>query len=231
MVDNIKFGAVKDPFLSTLSNDAKKIRASTNVMTFADKTRNIYEMKPKKYNQLLTDNITKNYKLSNDLSLKEINHESKSIANTLKIDERIECMAQSQAFISLKDHKENFENNPKCRLINPAKSELGKISKIILDRINNDIRSSSRVNQWRSSTAVIEWFKAINEKNKHTFISFDIVDFYPSISEELLDKAISWASERTQITDQDISIIKHARKSLLFNDGRPSVKRNSLIYV
>ena len=85
------------------------------------------------------------------------------------------------------------------------------MSKIILDRINNDIRSSSRVNQWRSSTAVIEWFKAINEKNKHTFISFDIVDFYPSISEELLDKAISWASERTQITDQDISIIKHAR--------------------
>ena len=68
---------------------------------------------------------------------------------------------------------------------------------------------------------VIEWFKAINEKNKHTFISFDIVDFYPSISEELLDKAISWASERTQITDQDISIFKHARKSLLFNDGRP----------
>ncbi len=35
-------------------------------------------------------------------------------------------------FISLKDHKENFENNPKCRLINPAKSESGKLSKIIL---------------------------------------------------------------------------------------------------
>ena len=81
MVDNIKFGAVKDPFLSTLSSDAKKIRASTNVMTFADKTRNIYEMKPKKYNQLLTDNITKNYKLSNDLSLKEINHESMKTGN------------------------------------------------------------------------------------------------------------------------------------------------------
>ena len=122
--------------------DSKKIRASTNIMTFADKTRNIYEMKPENYNQLLTDNITKN-----DLSLKEINHESKSIASTLKIDERIECMAQSEAFISLKDHKENVENNPKCRLINPAKFELGKISKIILDRINSDIRSSSRVNQ------------------------------------------------------------------------------------
>ena len=31
--------------------------------------------------------------------------------------------------------------------------------------------------------------------SKHTFISFDIVDFYPcDISEELLDKAISWAT-------------------------------------
>ena len=45
-------------------------------------------------------------------------------------------MKKREAFISLKDHKENFENNPKCRLINPAKSDSGKISKLILDKIN-----------------------------------------------------------------------------------------------
>ena len=32
-----------------------------------------------------------------------------------------------EGFISLKDHKENFENNPKCRLLNPAKSDSGKL--------------------------------------------------------------------------------------------------------
>ena len=49
---------------------------------------------------------------------------------------------------------------------------IGNTSKIILDRINSDIQSSSRVNQWRGSTAVIEWFKAIHEKNKHMHLHF-----------------------------------------------------------
>ena len=36
-----------------------------------------------------------------------------------------------------------------------------------------------------------EWFNAINNRNKHSFLSFDIVGFYPCITEDLLDKAIS----------------------------------------
>ena len=59
----------------------------------------------------------------------EINH----IANKLSIGNHIECMKKREAFIFLKDHKENFENNPKCWLINPAKSDFGKIIKLILD--------------------------------------------------------------------------------------------------
>ena len=37
---------------------------------------------------------------------------------------------------TLKDHKENFLNNPTVRLKNPAKNELGRISKARLDNIN-----------------------------------------------------------------------------------------------
>ena len=33
-----------------------------------------------------------------------------------------------QSIISLKDHKEYFVNNPQHRIINPAKSELGKVN-------------------------------------------------------------------------------------------------------
>ena len=82
-----------------------------------------------------------------------------------------------EAFISLKDHKENFENNPKCRLINPAKSDSGKISKLILDKINTHLRTILNVNQWRNTQNVIEWFGNIEQKSRHSFISFDIVDF------------------------------------------------------
>ena len=136
-------------------------------------------------------------------------------------------MKKHEAFISLKDHKENFENNPKCRLINPAKSESGKLSKIILDKINSNLRKILNLNQRKNTQNVIEWFGNIKEKHRHNFISFDIVDFYPSISENLLDQALSWASNLAIITKDEISIIKHARKSVLFNDGKPWTKKDS----
>ena len=71
---------------------------------------------------VLHDNITKTYKHGSEDNISEINNELKHIADKLSIGNRIECMKKREAFISLKDHKENFENNPKCRLINPAKS-------------------------------------------------------------------------------------------------------------
>ena len=132
-------------------------------------------------------------------------------------------MKKREAFISLKDHKENFENNPKCRLMNPAKSDSGKISKSILDKLNTHFQSILNVNQWRNTQNVIEWFGNIKEKNRHSFISFDIVDFYPSTSENLLDQALPWAFDLADISDEDISIIKHARKSLLNFQSRKTV--------
>ena len=113
-------------------------------------------------------------------------------------------MKKREAFISLKYHKENFENNPKCRLINPAKSDSGKISKLILNKVNTHLRTILNVNQWRNTQNVIEWFGNIEQKSRHSFISFDIVDFYPSISENLLDQALSWASSLADILHEDI---------------------------
>ena len=43
---------------------------------------------------------------------------------TTELDDRIEQLTENQAFITIKDHKPNFPNNIKCRLINPAKSNL-----------------------------------------------------------------------------------------------------------
>ena len=101
----------------------------------------------------------------------------------------------------MQSFKVHFENNPKCRLIKPAKSESGKLSKIILDKINSNLRKILNLNQWKNTQNVIEWFGNIKEKHRHSrFISFDIVDFYPSISESLLDQALSSASNLAIIT-------------------------------
>ena len=120
-------------------------------------------------------------------------------------------MAKKPAFITLKDHKDNFDSNPKCRLINPSKSELGKVSKNILDDINNGLRSKLNVDQWKNSASIINWFESINNKPNHTFISFDIVEFHPSITEHLLDQVIVWAKSLTDIPDDEMTVIKHAR--------------------
>ena len=81
------------------------------------------------------------------------------LASELDISGRVDRTSENPAFITLKDHKPDFDNHPKCQLINPSKSSLGKASKVILDRIDNDIRDEVHVNQWRNSTDVISWFK------------------------------------------------------------------------
>ena len=137
----------------------------------------------------------------------------------------MECYADRNAFVTLKDHKDNFQNNPKCRLLNPAKSEIGIVSKNILGRINSQVLKAIEVNQWRSTSTVVQWFKNIENKPDSKFIQFDIVDFYPSISEPLLKKALAWASTYVEITDKEMKIIMNARKSMLFNNHDVWIKK------
>ena len=83
------------------------------------------------------------------------------------------------------------------------------------------------MNQWRNTTEAISWFQSIKDKQRKSLISFDIVDFYPSISESLLDRPIAWAQQFTIIFPKDIAILKHARKSLLFHNNHTWSKRDS----
>ena len=65
----------------------------------------------------------------------KIDRESKKFVKNLGLEERLECFSDNYANITLKDHKENFRNNIKCRLINPSKSEVGLVSKCYLSNI------------------------------------------------------------------------------------------------
>ena len=87
-------------------------------------------------------------------------------------------MAMKEAFITLKDHKENFENKPTCRLINPSKPEIGRISKQILEEINRKLVDITKVNQWKNTSSVLQWFKQLANKGDSAFICFDVVEFF-----------------------------------------------------
>ena len=58
----------------------------------------------------------------------QLNAKSAKIAEQIKLDDRIEKLAQKEAFVMLKDHKPNFHDHPTCHLINPSKLEIGAIS-------------------------------------------------------------------------------------------------------
>ena len=78
----------------------------------------------------------------------------------------------------------------------------------------------------KNSNSVIDWFKNIPNKPNHTFLSFNIVEFYPSITEDLLTKVISWAKRFAAIPNEHTSIIKHPRNSLLFYGNNTWVKKS-----
>ena len=124
---------------------------------------------------------------------------------------------ENNCFITLKDHKENFQNNPSVRLINPAKNELGSLSKFIRQAVNKDLMNKLNLNQWKNTEDVIDWFKSLNDKQLCKFVIFDIKDVYPSMKESLHKPSLDFAEEYIKVSSEDKVVIKHARKSLLFN--------------
>ena len=144
--------------------------------------------------------------------------------------DRMFINGKNSCSITLKDHKPNFLSNPKTRLLNLAKTELDKISKVILDKINLNLRNVTKVNQWKNTNEVISWFKSIKNKQNFKFISFDIKDFYPIFSKELLSKCLSFVETQIQITEDDKKIIYHSRKSLLFDRGNRWMRKGGDLF-
>jgi hypothetical protein len=66
----------------------------------------------------------------------------------------------------------------------------------------------------------LSWFNQVADKSQYSFIAFDVVDFYPSISIDLLKAALDFASKYDNITDTEREIILHAKKSCLYNSGK-----------
>ena len=191
----------------------------------ADKTSNFYEMTKEHYEKTLLDNVTKGYKQCKDSALRKVNLEAKEFAEHFCVDDKLEVMAEQPCFFTIKDHKDDFRTNPKYRLINPNKSELGLLSKRVIEDVNDRLRNRINVNQWQSSSAVIKWFKEIPEKADSSFLIFDVQEFYPSIRKTLLCEALEFAGHHVEISRDEEDLIMHVRKSLLFHNNLPWAKK------
>ena len=160
MIRKIKFEPARTEFQRKLSEDLRSNKRFNKIFVFADKTRNMYGLDPKEYDKLLNNNVTKSYKKSNIKTVNEINKEANVLTEKLKINDRVHCIAQNEAFTTIKDHKPNFPKNVACRLLNPCKSEIGEISKVYLENTNNSIRGFNNLNQKHKKK-----FKKVKFKN------------------------------------------------------------------
>ena len=140
-------------------------------MTFADMTSNMYRLTKEQYDKLIMNSITSTYKKANSSIKKRINKTGINLMRD-KVIKRIETNEEGNSFITIKDYKENFDNHPTVRLINPAKNELGRISKLILDKINKKISQKFDLNQWKNTDIVIDWF---NQKKPNIYINLQLL--------------------------------------------------------
>ena len=224
---SLKFRNVRRSCLQDeLGKFIKDLRKTNDIIVSADKTRNMYRLNVASYNKLLLDNITQEYRKSSTANVNIVNKRSSELAKQLELEKRMEVYSDAKANLLIKDHKPNFPGSVSVRLINPSKTDVGRVSKHILQDIISDLNRIIKQNQWRSSSSVIEWFNNLEDKKKSTFVKFDIVGFYPNITEELLSKALAFANSKgVIISDQDKNIVLHARKSFLFHGKDVWVKK------
>ena len=147
------------------------------------------------------------------------------MAEKLEISDRVHRTGKKDSFVTLKDHKPGFRSNPQCRLLNPTKPELGKVSKKLLEKTNSELRAKTQLKQWRSTKEAKDWFNSLEKKQSVTFLKFDVEAFYPSISEELLMAAFEWASSQVTITEEEKEVVNATRRALLYVDGQPWTKK------
>ena len=183
MISRIEFGNVTSRFQNQLRDDIEKMKEVNEVIVSSDKTKNHYKLKKDKYNKLLVANVTCEYEKSTAEEVENVNRKSAEISRRLELEDRMEVYTESEAFLSIKDHKVDFPARIRCQLINPAKTDIGRVACRILQEVNSNIREKTGLCQWRSTKNALEWFKNIQDTSRAKFIKFDIEAFYPSAKE------------------------------------------------
>ena len=227
LIKNIKFFDQPNPHQTKLRNDLNRLKELNKVIVFADKSNNKYCVSVSDYNHEIRNMITSTYKRVDSDKVKCSNLKSAHIAKSLDLEDRMEGHTPCNCFFTFKDHKSNFPCVISCRLIAPSKSDIGIISKNILQNIVMELNCKLNLNQWRDPEEVTQWFNETRCKRGASFLKFDIINFYPSIKKELLIKVLTFARSHIFINNSEMEIIFTARQSFLYHNDEPWVKIGS----
>ena len=91
---------------------------------------------------------------------------------------------------------------------------------------NSNLLEESNIYQSRYTSQFIDWFKKTIGQIQ-LIANFLQLEFDSSITEETLDKVISFASNHIKISTEDMHFIKHSQKLLLFYLEQAQKKNSS----
>ena len=229
LVRRVDFNKHTNKYQEELKTTLDRIKQSKDLIVAADKTRNFYKIKKENYEKMRHEDITKTYKKVDRQQVDEVNKSAAKIACNLDLADRMMIYKECEAFITVKDHKPEFPAVVKRRLLNPAKTDIGRVSKMILQKVNGEIIKKTGLKLCRSTGQVLEWYKevVVSYKGNMSFLQYDIEEYYPSITPKLLSEALTFAKEYTEITEEQIEIIMQARKTFLFCNSEPWTKKDN----
>ena len=143
MVTNIQYKMATNKLQRDVINIRSTLRTSDKIVVESDKTGNHYSMNCDQYDKKLLECITAKYRKEDKGLVHAINLEARELARRLGISDRVPQIGRQEAYITIKDHKDQFPGRVDCRLINPSKSEMGKVSKQILERIVKEVKGKT----------------------------------------------------------------------------------------
>ena len=126
LIKKVKFKRGNNNFQMKFSRDIKELKSSKCIWLRADKSRNMYKVEPSKYQEILNNKITDDYKIDKDNTIDQINKDTCNFSRKLHINDRLGKFQKKDAYILFKDHKPNFINKLQTSLINLSKTGLGK---------------------------------------------------------------------------------------------------------
>ena len=80
-----------------------------------DKTSKLYKVPKEQYEKLVNNAMTTSYKNISKRAQDQINRQRKNILKSKAVIKRMFVNGKQNCFITLKDHKPKFQNNPTIR--------------------------------------------------------------------------------------------------------------------
>ena len=90
-----------------------------------------------------------------------INKKAKIITDALGLSNRVQRLKESNSYIQIKDHKEDFQSNPKFRLINGTNQDISRIAQKSLKNLIRRIKVSMGFELWENTQDALNWFQKV----------------------------------------------------------------------